>query len=215
MLISRAPIVIAYILTHAHDFIRRCNSTLIHYCAFLSQSVYPCFLIKKYETSVKAFNVLYYHRAKAGISQQTVDIDTFSIRSTPSAAGTAFTVKTVSRSTSSFCPKRRVFRCSKRYSRRSPIRERGKTNGNYLSFPMEGYSLALNFKIEEGLFELLDRLDGIVLKYNGRIYLTKDMRVGKATFEQGYPQIEKFRELRKTYGMESQFYSLQSKRVGI
>ena len=58
-----------------------------------------------------------------------------------------------------------------------------KANKNYLSFPLEGYSLALDFKIERGLFELLDRLDKIVLKYGGRIYLAKDVRVSKETFE--------------------------------
>ena len=80
---------------------------------------------------------------------------------------------------------------------------------------MEGYSLALDFKIEKGLFELLDKLDEIVLKYKGRIYLTKDVRVSKATFEQGYPFINTFRSLREKYKMNQKFNSLQSKRVGI
>ena len=91
----------------------------------------------------------------------------------------------------------------------------GKENENYLSFPMKGYSLALDFKIEKGIFELLNSLDEIVLKYGGRIYLTKDVRVSKETFEKGYPNIEKFRELRKKYAMSEKFVSLQSKRVGI
>ena len=91
----------------------------------------------------------------------------------------------------------------------------GKENENYLSFPMKGYSLALDFKIEKGIFELLNSLDEIVLKYGGRIYLTKDVRVSKETFEKGYPNIEKFRNLRKEYGMDKKFQSLQSKRVGI
>ena len=80
---------------------------------------------------------------------------------------------------------------------------------------MEGYSLALDFKIEKGLFKLLDRLDTIVVKYGGRIYLTKDVRVSKEVFEQGYPQIEMFRKYRKEQGMDRKFQSLQSKRVGI
>ena len=58
---------------------------------------------------------------------------------------------------------------------------------------MEGYSLSLDFKIENGLFELLEELDEIVLKYGGRIYLAKDVRVKKEVFEKGYPHIEKFR----------------------
>ena len=95
------------------------------------------------------------------------------------------------------------------------LRLYGKENENYLSFPMKGYSLALDFKIEKGIFELLNSLDEIVLKYGGRIYLTKDVRVSKESFEKGYPNIEKFRELRKKYAMSEKFVSLQSKRVGI
>ena len=91
----------------------------------------------------------------------------------------------------------------------------GKANENYLSFPIEGYSLALDFKIEKGLFDLLDKLDEIVVKYNGRIYLTKDVSVSKETFEKGYPQIETFRQFRKENKMDTKFQSLQSKRVGI
>ncbi len=91
----------------------------------------------------------------------------------------------------------------------------GPANANYLSFPMEGYSLALDFKIEKGLFKFLDRLDEIVLSYGGRIYLAKDARVSKKVFEKGYPQIDKFRALRKEYRMDEKFNSLQSRRVGI
>ena len=41
----------------------------------------------------------------------------------------------------------------------------GKENKNYLSFPFEGYSLALDFKIDDEIFTLLNRLDNIVTKY--------------------------------------------------
>jgi FAD/FMN-containing dehydrogenase len=75
--------------------------------------------------------------------------------------------------------------------------------------------LTLDFKIEKGLFELLDRLDEIVVKHKGRIYLTKDVRVSKETFEKGYPHIETFRQYRKENKMDETFQSHQSKRVGI
>jgi FAD/FMN-containing dehydrogenase len=91
----------------------------------------------------------------------------------------------------------------------------GKENENYLSFPMEGYSLALDFKIEKGLFKLLDKIDEIVIKKGGRIYLAKDARIKKENFEQGYPKIEAFRTLRKKYSMDEKFNSIQSKRLGI
>ncbi|MCK4792449.1 MAG: FAD-binding oxidoreductase [Desulfobacteraceae bacterium] len=89
----------------------------------------------------------------------------------------------------------------------------GAENGNYLSFPMEGYTLALDFKIEPKLFPLLDALDEIVLKYGGRIYLAKDVRLTPEMFEQGYPGLEAFRKVRREYGLERKFQSMQSKRL--
>ncbi len=91
----------------------------------------------------------------------------------------------------------------------------GPSNENYLSFPMEGYTLALDFKIESSLFPLLDELDRIVCDYGGRIYLTKDVRMSAETFRQGYPQWEKFMAIREKYGADKVFHSLQSKRLGI
>lgn len=91
----------------------------------------------------------------------------------------------------------------------------GQENDNYLSFPLEGYSLALDFKIEPKVFTLLDKLDKIVLKYNGRIYLSKDCRVSKNVFEKGYPKIKAFRKLRKKYNLIGVLESLQSKRIEI
>ena len=67
----------------------------------------------------------------------------------------------------------------------------------------------------KGLFDLLDKLDEIVVKYKGRIYLAKDARVSKKTFEKGYPQIETFRQYREKNKMDIKFQSFQSKRVGI
>jgi FAD/FMN-containing dehydrogenase len=91
----------------------------------------------------------------------------------------------------------------------------GKENKNYLSFPLEGYSLALDFKIDKGIFNLLDKLDQIVINHKGKIYLSKDVRVSKETFEKGYPHINKFREVRKKYKLNEVLTSLQSQRIGI
>jgi FAD/FMN-containing dehydrogenase len=97
----------------------------------------------------------------------------------------------------------------------SVLKLHGKENDNYLSFPLEGFSLALDFKLEDGVFELLDRLDRIVLTYNGRIYLAKDVRVSKEVFEKGYPNVEQFRKIRHTYNLNSYLSSFQSERIGI
>ena len=51
----------------------------------------------------------------------------------------------------------------------------GKNNPKaYNSFPMEGYTLALDFKVNNKLKYLVEELDKIVEEFGGRIYLTKD-----------------------------------------
>lgn len=76
----------------------------------------------------------------------------------------------------------------------------GKENENLLSFPMEGYTLALDFKIEKELFPLLDRLDALVLGMGGRLYLTKDVRMSAETFAKSYTSIDRFQSIRARYG---------------
>lgn len=90
-----------------------------------------------------------------------------------------------------------------------------KSNENLLSFPMEGYTLALDFKLYDGLFKLLDNLDEIVLSYGGRIYLTKDSRMSEKIFKQSYPNWEEFNEIRQQFGADKTFQSNQSKRLGL
>lgn len=94
------------------------------------------------------------------------------------------------------------------------LKATGAENHNYLSFPLEGLSLALDFKIEPSLFDLLNRLDEIILHYGGRLYLTKDVRMSRLMFQQSYPQWEAFAQVRIKYHL-SRFNSLQSIRLGL
>ncbi len=91
----------------------------------------------------------------------------------------------------------------------------GPQNDNDLSFPMEGYTLALDFKIRKNLFPLLDELDRIVLDYGGRLYLAKDVRMPGEVFRKGYPHWERFVHLRQQMNMDEKFNSLQSRRLGV
>jgi FAD/FMN-containing dehydrogenase len=84
-----------------------------------------------------------------------------------------------------------------------------------ISFPMEGYTLALDFPIRDRLFEFLDELDKMVLDYGGRIYLTKDARMKSDMFWKGYPNAGKFLEIVKKYNPEYKFRSLLSDRLKI
>ena len=91
----------------------------------------------------------------------------------------------------------------------------GKANKNLLSFPMEGYTLALDFKVEPSLFNLLNELDRLVLKYGGRLYLTKDARMSEATFKTSYPRYLEFETIRRKYHAIGNFASDQSQRLGL
>jgi len=184
---------------------------------------FPSFALNNW--SVKAFNWLYYGKAKEGVSRQRVDIDTFFYPLDAIGHWNRIYGKNGFTQYQFILPKETSYEGleeiltaisnSGKGSFLAVLKLYGKANDNWLSFPIEGYSLALDFKIEKGLFELLDQLDEIVVKHKGRIYLTKDVRVSKNTFEQGYPHIEKFRQYRKENKMDSKFQSLQSKRVGI
>ena len=91
----------------------------------------------------------------------------------------------------------------------------GKGNDYYLSFPMEGYILALDFKLTPRLFTLLQLLDEIVHYYGGRIYLAKDARLSRPYLEQGYPKLKDFIALREKWGLKGRIESFLSKRLGI
>lgn len=84
----------------------------------------------------------------------------------------------------------------------------GKTDNKCspISFPMPGYTLALDFKINKKVFNLLEELDKIVIEYGGRLYLAKDVRMSKETFHQTY---------KEKWIHPSRFCSLQSERLEI
>ncbi len=82
-----------------------------------------------------------------------------------------------------------------------------------ISFPMKGYTLALDFPIRPGLFEFLDELDHIVAQYGGRIYLSKDARMKKEIFWSTYPRAGEFQEIIKRYDPQNRFVSRLSERL--
>jgi FAD/FMN-containing dehydrogenase len=82
-----------------------------------------------------------------------------------------------------------------------------------ISFPMEGYTLALDFPVRDGLFELCDELDQVVLKYGGRLYMSKDARMKPEVMVAGYPTLNKFKAIVKKYDPDHKFLSTQAERL--
>ena len=184
---------------------------------------FPSFVLNNF--TVRAFNTLFYGKTFKAVSKQKVGIDNFfypldAIHQWNNIYGkNGFTqyqfvipIKAGFEGLQAILGK---IAASGKGSFLAVLKQFGKGNDNWLSFPQEGYTLALDFKIEAGLFELLDELDRIVLDHGGRFYLTKDVRVSKETFEKGYENVDKFRELRNKYNMTEKFSSLQSRRLGL
>ena len=73
----------------------------------------------------------------------------------------------------------------------------GPENDAFLSFPKPGWTLALDIPITNAeIGNLLDELDRMVLLAGGRIYLAKDSRMSKEVFEEMYPKLDRFKEVK-------------------
>ena len=82
-----------------------------------------------------------------------------------------------------------------------------------MSFPLEGYTLALDFPMREGVLGLLDSFDEIVHEGGGRVYLAKDARCTAERIRQGYPRLDDFRSARA--GASFKFASALSTRLSL
>jgi len=83
------------------------------------------------------------------------------------------------------------------------------------SFPMLGYTLALDFPVNERSLALLKRLDDIVLAYGGRFYLAKDSRMSAKTLRQSDARADHFVQMRDENALRAQLVSAQSERLGL
>jgi decaprenylphospho-beta-D-ribofuranose 2-oxidase len=72
----------------------------------------------------------------------------------------------------------------------------GPGNEGLLSFPIEGWTLALDFPNVTGLRDLLDELDELVVAAGGRLYLAKDARMPPHVLRATYPRLDDFLAVR-------------------
>jgi hypothetical protein len=91
----------------------------------------------------------------------------------------------------------------------------GKNNNNYLSFPMEGLTLALDFKLSNSIIKLIKFLDEMIVDMNGKIYLAKDALMKEDVFKKTYTKWREFENVRHKYSAIGKFSSTQSRRLGL
>jgi len=166
---------------------------------------FPSFILNT--LTVKAFNFLYYFKQRKKIINNVVDYDSFFypldviynwnriygkngfiqyqfiIPKEVGKEGITETLKTIANSgQGSFLAVLKLYRKS------SPEAHN--------SFPIDGYSIALDFKINKKLPALVRDLDEIVERYGGRIYLAKDAMSKKSLLDYvKVPETGKFSSL--------------------
>ena len=184
---------------------------------------FPSFVLNKW--FVKLFNILYFNKVRKQVTHAISDIDSFfypldAISQWNKIYGKKGFVQyqfilPLSSSFEGIKEALELISSSGRGSFLAVLKLYGKENQNYLSFPMEGYSLALDFKLDDSLFDFLNELDEIVVKHKGRVYLAKDARMSAKIFEKGYPKLNKFKQVRNKFDPNKQFSSSQSSRLGL
>jgi decaprenylphospho-beta-D-ribofuranose 2-oxidase len=84
-----------------------------------------------------------------------------------------------------------------------------------LSFPMPGWTLALDLPVTTGLSALLARLDELVLDAGGRLYLAKDSRMPAHLLPAMYPELDAFRAARTRLDPHGRFSTDLARRLDL
>jgi decaprenylphospho-beta-D-ribofuranose 2-oxidase len=96
------------------------------------------------------------------------------------------------------------------------LKRLGRPNGAPLSFPIEGWTLALDIPAwADGVRPALDALDELVASAGGRVYLTKDLRLRRELLPTMYPQLDRFLAARRRADPDGVLRSDLGARLGL
>lgn len=96
------------------------------------------------------------------------------------------------------------------------IKEFGTESHSGLSFPRPGVTVALDFaNTGQNTLDLFTRLDDMVADAGGRVYLSKDARLGVEDFRRMYPECEEWKRVRDEADPLNMFQSELGRRLGL
>ena len=91
----------------------------------------------------------------------------------------------------------------------------GDAGNGLLSFPLRGYTLALDIPAAPGLVPFLHELDRMTLDHGGRIYLAKDAVLRAEDVAAMYPKLESFRAIQRKLDPKRLIGSSMARRLRI
>jgi decaprenylphospho-beta-D-ribofuranose 2-oxidase len=91
----------------------------------------------------------------------------------------------------------------------------GERGSGKLSFPMPGFTLALDIPNRAGSVGLLHRLEALTLEHGGRVYLAKDAALSQEGFREMYPQYRQFMSICERIDRTGKFKSDMARRLGL
>lgn len=95
------------------------------------------------------------------------------------------------------------------------LKRMGPGRAGLLSFPMAGWTLALDLPNRGAVRALAERLERQVLKAGGRIYLAKDSLASPGAVAAMYPELPRFRAILAEIDPEGRFATDLSRRLGL
>lgn len=183
----------------------------------------PNFALNK--LTVKAFNALYYAKGRSGPKDQIVHWDSYfypldAVLGWNKMYGTrGFTqfqaVLPLERSEAGLNELLSTISAAGAGSFLAVLKRMGPSRDTGIAFPMEGYTLALDFAATRKNLRLVDTLNKIATAHNGRMYLAKDAVMTAADMRRMDPRHASFRQKRDASGAVTVFESRQSTRLGL
>lgn len=95
------------------------------------------------------------------------------------------------------------------------LKRLGAAGRGFLSFPIPGYTLALDVPERAGSADLFARLERITRDHGGRIYLAKDSALSHEGFAEMYPKLDRFRAVLETVDPSARLQSDMARRLRI